>query len=101
MSRDRVQVRYQELEQAAARFEQLADEAQQALRDLRGRLEALTGGGWQGEAADAHFATAEEELLPKLERLTGAYERGGQALREASATIREVDEAGRDYFRGR
>lgn len=101
MSRDRVVYKYQELEQAAARFEQLADEASQAQRDVRGRLEALTSGGWQGQAADAHFATAEEDLLPALQRLVGAYERGAQAMREASAAMREVDEAGRDHFRGR
>lgn len=101
MRRDRVQVRYQELEQVAARLEQLADEASQAQRDVRGRLEALTGGGWQGQAADAHFATLEEELLPMLQRLVGAYQRGAQAMREASATMREVDEAGRDHFRSR
>lgn len=101
MSKDKVQYKYQELEQAAARLEQLADEASQALRDVRGRLEALTSGGWRGQAADAHFAKAEEELLPKLQRLAGAYERGAQAMREASGIMREVDEAGRDIFRGR
>ncbi len=101
MSKDRVQVRYDEMERVAAAFAQLADEAEQAQRDVRGRFEELTGGGWQGQAADAHFAKFEDELLPMLRRLTAAYERGAQAMREASATMREVDEAGRDYFRGR
>lgn len=101
MNDDVVVYKYGPLEKVAAQFGQLADEAGQTFKDVNARFEELRGGGWQGQAADAHFTTAEEDLFPALKRLARAYETGAQALRESAADMREVDEAGGERFRGR
>lgn len=81
-----VQSRYDELDQAAARFAQAAERGAELERRLQGAFRPLQEGGWIGRGADAFESTMQGEIFPACGRLIAALE----AAREVTLQIRSI-----------
>jgi WXG100 family type VII secretion target len=85
-----VQVRYDELDQIAARFGQLAERNADLERRLQYAFRPLEEGGWIGRGADAFSQSMRGEVFPACQRLHAAL----AAAREVTMQIQQIFQGG-------
>src|SRR5512140_2047380 len=92
------QVNYEETSSIAKNIHSDGDDLVQLHSQTRQRVHALRS-EWEGEAADAFFEEMESELLPALQRVSGAWCLGEDILNKIMKIIHEADEETAQYFK--
>jgi WXG100 family type VII secretion target len=92
------QVNYEEASSIAKNIHIDGDDLVQLHSRTRQRVHALRS-EWVGEAADAFFEEMESELLPALQRVSGALFLGEEILNKIMKIIHEADEETAQYFK--
>jgi len=91
------QVNYEEASAITKHLHTEGDDLVQLHSHTRQRVQALHG-EWVGEAADAFFEEMEGELLPALQRVSGALFLGEEILNKIMKITHEADEETAQYF---
>lgn len=91
-----LQVDYETLENASAKFRNQADEIHELLGFMQRRTDELQVDGWLGDAASRFYAEMAYEVLPALRRLAVALDDAHMVTRQLSETyhVAEEDAAG-------
>jgi WXG100 family type VII secretion target len=92
------QVNYEEASSIAKEVHTDGDDLVQLHSHTRQRVQALRS-EWVGVAADAFFEEMESELLPALQRVSGALFLGEEILNKIMKIIHEADEETAQYFK--
>lgn len=92
MLNDTIQVDYDQLADVANQFEQQAEECIQLTQRLKGPVEALQNGGWEGDAAKSFLAELDADVLPALQRLSDSLTEGEMMGKKIAAMMREAEE---------
>jgi WXG100 family type VII secretion target len=91
------QVNYEESGLIAKNLHSDGDDLVQLYSQTRQRMQALRS-EWAGDAAEAFFEEMEAELLPALQRVSGALFMGEEILNKIMNIIHQADEATAGYF---
>jgi WXG100 family type VII secretion target len=92
------QVNYEETSSLAKSIHTDGDDLVQLHSHTRQRVQALRS-EWAGDAAEAFFEEMESELLPALQRVSGALFLGEEILNKIMKMIHEADEETAQYFK--
>jgi WXG100 family type VII secretion target len=92
------QLNYEEASSIAKNIHNDGDDLVQLHSQTRQRVHALRS-EWIGEAADAFFEEMESELLPAMQRVSGALFLGEEILNKIMKIIHEADEETAQYFK--
>lgn len=93
------QVHYDTLIQIAKQLHSESEDHARLNAQTRQRMDALQGGGWQGDAAKAFFNEMNGELLPASQRLVGALQTGESVLNQIMQIIHQADEETASNFK--
>jgi WXG100 family type VII secretion target len=88
---ERIQIKYEEINQLAAQLHQQAEQVGSILQKVRFQVESLSQ-SWLGEAAVAFRQEMEEEVLPSLKRLSDSLEMGADGIQQSGSIYREAEE---------
>jgi WXG100 family type VII secretion target len=83
MSANIICIDFQQLEQLTQRFDEHHESTDNLVKRLQSTSDDLRSRGWEGEGARAFFAEFDDDVLPRVKRLS-------RALDEASATLRQI-----------
>ncbi|GAB4456797.1 MAG: hypothetical protein Kow0031_37860 [Anaerolineae bacterium] len=100
MTTDLVQTNYEQVEAIARRFAQQAEAVEQVQAALRGALEPLQQGGWEGQGAQAFFTEMDSHTLPAVDRLRAALSEAGRVALKINEIMRQAEEEAAAPFRG-
>lgn len=100
MTNDIIQADYEQLDSAAARFGRQVSQNQALESRLRQTMAVLQQGGWVGEAANAFYGEMEGEVLPAMQRLTGALEQAQSTTLKIKQIMKTAEEEAAAPFRG-
>lgn len=92
------QLNYEEASSIAKNIHTNGDDLVQLHSQTRQRVHALRS-EWIGEAADAFFEEMESELLPAMQRVSGALFLGEEILNKIMKIIHDADEETAQYFK--
>lgn len=96
---DRIEVNYEQLEDARRRWANIQSIVESMESRLRGRVDELVGGGWIGEAANRFSGEMNDVVLPKLKRLTTALQAAAETTSRISSTMSEAEDQAAGCFR--
>lgn len=96
---DRIEVNYEQLEDARRRWANIQSIVESMESRLRGRVDELVGGGWIGEAASRFGGEMNDLVLPKLKRLTTALQAAAETTSRISSTMSEAEDQAAGCFR--
>ena len=97
---DITQVDYDVLASLEKDWTRFADSGDEYIPKMRAHMEALHGGGWQGQAADKFLEEFEGEVLPALERYVKAIREAANTMTKIRQTFSEAEEESKGYFSG-
>ena len=98
MTADIVQAQDEQLTAVARRFGGQAEATARLSQQINRCMQALNQGGWEGRGAKAFFGEMEREIVPAMERLSAALERGEAVTIRIHAIMRPAeDEAARPF----
>ena len=89
---DKIEVKYDEMDQISGRFDNQAGEIQQMMQNVRAKMEDLHNGGWIGRGSDSFFAEMQGEVLPAVTRLQQALEQASHVARQINDTMKQAEE---------
>jgi WXG100 family type VII secretion target len=95
---ERIEVRYDAMEQFAAKFQAQAQSVAVVLQRVRGTMQELQNGGWEGRGSDAFFAEMNGEVLPAMQRLQAAMEDSQQNTRRMADIMEQAEEEAASLF---
>lgn len=95
-----VQIRYDELDQAAARFAQAAERSAELERRLQSAFRPLQEGGWIGRGAAAFESTMQGEIFPACTRLITALETAREVTLQIRGLLAGAEEEAAGVFQG-
>lgn len=87
-----IQVNYEQIEEINKRFGQQADDTGQMVQRLRGVLENLENGGWEGEGSQAFLKRMNDDVLPTLQRLIAGLEEAGLVTGQIAQVFHEAED---------
>ena len=93
MSKDIIQIDYEEIERVAASFGEQAETVIDMRSVLYRCFQDLQNGGWAGTAADAFFSEMDHLVLPIIDKLSEALEEGKQTTLQISEIMSQAEEA--------
>lgn len=98
MPNDIIQAQYDELTSVAGRFGGQAEASKQLLAQVRGAMQPLQGGGWQGRGSAAFFAEMNGDVLPAMQRLAAALDQARTVTKQAYDIMKAAEaEASRPF----
>src|SRR5512145_1949539 len=86
----RLQVSYEELQQAASVFNQQSGTIDEALRAVQSQVDAIQS-YWESTTEDA-FLQEWQQTLPKFQRLVQTLQQSGQALNMVAQTLQTAEQ---------
>lgn len=99
MSADVIQAQYDQLHQIALRFGQQAEAAAQTTQRVQESMRALQASGWEGRGSVAFFAEMNGQVVPSLQRLSGALQEGNRTTLQIAKVIKQAEEEAAKPFR--
>ncbi|HMQ51345.1 MAG TPA: WXG100 family type VII secretion target [Anaerolineae bacterium] len=96
---ERIEVRYDAMEQFAAKFQAQAQSVAAVLQRVGGTMQELQNGGWAGRGSDAFFAEMNGEVLPAVQRLQAAMEDAQQNTRRMAEIVQQAEDEAAGLFR--
>lgn len=96
---DRIQYRYDSLEDFARRFSDHASETEQVRSRLNKQLAVLEQGGWLGEGAKRFSTEMRESILPALDALAHALDSANAGVMRAAEMMRAAEAEAASLFR--
>lgn len=100
MNNDMIQAEYEQLIAIAKRFSQHAEDIKTMYDGLRGKMQNLHEGGWQGRGSQAFFAEMNELTLPGVTRLQSALAEASSVMSQVVQTIQQAEEEAANLFQG-
>jgi WXG100 family type VII secretion target len=97
---DIIQSDYDQLEAIATRFRGQAARTDAVQEHLKRRVEALQGGGWQGQGAVAFYGEMDAQIFPAMVRLARALEEAQSTTLKIAQIIRTAEQEAAQPFRG-
>ncbi|KXK51345.1 MAG: hypothetical protein UZ13_01766 [Chloroflexi bacterium OLB13] len=95
---DKVQMKYEELEQIATRLAEWSSRTQAAGQKFRQQFQVLQGGGWIGRGFDKFADESESLLLPAVQKLEDALEQVSNIIRQSVERMQQAEEEARGRF---
>lgn len=95
---ERIEVRYDAMEQFAAKFQAQAQSVAAVLQRVRSTMQELENGGWKGRGADAFFAEMNGEVLPGIQRLQAAMEEAQPNTRRMVEIMQHAEQEAASLF---
>lgn len=100
MNNDMIQAEYEQLTAITKRFSQHAEDIKTMYDGLRGKMQNLHEGGWQGRGSQAFFAEMNELTLPGVTRLQAALAEASRVMSQVVQTIQQAEEEAASIFQG-
>ncbi len=95
---EQIEANYEVLEQVINKFNTLHADMGTTRTNLSNAYTPLMDGGWQGDAAKAHYEELDNEVGPQLKRLTDAFERALEATKQIAQTFEAAEEEAGNAF---
>jgi WXG100 family type VII secretion target len=96
---DQIEVRYDEMQQIAGKFNAQSQSVQDTLQRVKSTMEQLKNGGWEGRGSDAFFSEMEGEVLPAVQRLVQALEEAAQVTQKIVQVVQGAEQDASSLFR--
>jgi len=96
---DEIKANYEELNKIAARFGNESQAINQMLQKVRGGMDPLENGGWQGRGSDSFFSEMNSEVIPATQRLQKALAEASRVTKEIVNTMKDAEEEASSPFR--
>lgn len=101
MSASIIQARYEELEQIATRFDDVAEQHQALLERVKQQVDILRGGSWQGKGVAAFLREIDGEVVIAELRLITAVQQAAQVTQQIVNLVRSADLAACQPFQSK
>jgi WXG100 family type VII secretion target len=101
VSSPKIRADYDSLAQLSQSFQQQADATRQTLQQLKSKTDALRGGDWVGQGAQAYYQEMDGHVLPALGRLHNALEEAGRVTALISKMMKAAEEEASRILDGR
>ncbi len=98
MGAEVIQADYEQLNTITNYFQHQADLIHQVSQRVNRDMDALQGGGWQGEGIQAFTKELEGEVLPSIDRLRQAMVEAQKTTLDISTTMRAAEEEAARLF---
>ncbi|RMG74437.1 MAG: WXG100 family type VII secretion target [Chloroflexi bacterium] len=98
MPAETIQANYEQLEQAARQFIERAESISQMMQHIQSCINDLQQDGWWGQGADAFYSEMEDDVLPQVKRLQGAFTQAGETAQQISQIMQEAEEQAASQF---
>jgi WXG100 family type VII secretion target len=95
---DKVQMKYEELEQIATRLAEWSSRTQAAAQKWRQQFQVLQGGGWIGRGFDKFADESESELMPAMKKLDDVLDQVANIIRQSVERMQQAEEEARGRF---
>ena len=99
MPNDIIQAEYDQLATIASRFGAQSEASKQLIAQVRGAMQPLQGGGWQGRGSAAFFAEMNGEMLPAMQRLAAALDQARTVTLQTRDIMKAAEEEASRPFR--
>jgi WXG100 family type VII secretion target len=100
MAADEIKAEYEQLAQAAKRFDVQGQQIQQTAQSVRRSVETLRS-GWEGRGSHAFFEELQGHVLPSVDRLHLALAQAARVTQQISHLLRQAEEEASQPFRDR
>jgi WXG100 family type VII secretion target len=97
---ERIEADYERLEDLQRKFAARLEQLQNMTTSLGQRTEQLCADGWKGLGADAFKREMDTFMMPKLNRLCGAYDLGTQMVARIAETMGTAEQNASHVFDG-
>ncbi|MGH2628558.1 MAG: WXG100 family type VII secretion target [Anaerolineales bacterium] len=84
---------YDQTPQISKRFGREAANVKRSIDSINRTIEVLKGGDWIGEGAAAFFREMESEVMPAMQRLLKALEKGSSVIQAIERLLHETEQA--------
>ncbi len=95
---ERIEVNYESLERIRNSFAQQGQDVQTMTQKIKSQVDALRGGGWMGQGANAFYGEMDNDIFPALERLRKALEEADRVVAAIMAEFRNAEEETRSVW---
>lgn len=96
---DRIEVNYEQLDQISQMLSTLNNNFTAYTQQFVSMADNLTSQGWIGMGSDAFEAETKNEFIPRLKRLTEAFEQASNSLKQIADTMGNAEEEAGNRFR--
>lgn len=96
---NKVQAKYDELDQMSGRLSEAANRVNEMAGKLRSQMDVLQGGGWIGRGSDAFYNEMGDTMLPAVQKLEDALESASKTLRQAADRLKSAEQEASARFR--
>ncbi|MCU0497380.1 MAG: WXG100 family type VII secretion target [Anaerolineae bacterium] len=96
---DKIEVNYEQLEQISQMLSALNDNFTGYTQKFVSMADNLTSQGWIGMGSDAFEAETKNEFIPRLKRLTAAFEQASSSIKQIVETMGNAEEEAGNRFR--
>lgn len=94
-----IRIQYEDVDTIARQFINESNDTEGTVRVLKQAVEALRGGGWLGEGANAFYDEMDSFVFPNLDKLVNALNTTEQKIREAVAKMHEMEDQQSNKFK--
>jgi WXG100 family type VII secretion target len=95
---ERVEAKYDELEQLANRFMQACNNCQQMMQEVQSHVSGLQGDNWVGQGANAFYNEMGDLVFPAMRKLIDALQTAAQTSRQVAQVLHEAEETCQGRF---
>lgn len=96
---DKVQMKYEELEQIAARIAEWSSRTDESLQKLNQQYQVLEGGGWIGRGFDQFRDELTGPVFTAMKKLSDVLDNLSNAVRQASDRMQQAEQEAAARFR--
>jgi WXG100 family type VII secretion target len=96
---DKVQMKYEELEQIAARIAEWSSRTEEMLQKLNQQYQVLEGGGWIGRGFDKFSDELTGPVFTSVKKLAEVLDNLSNVVRQASDKMQQAEQEAAGRFR--
>lgn len=96
---DKVQIKYEEMEQIAARLSEWAGRVNDSLQKLNQQYQVLEGGGWIGRGFDKFSNELTGPVFASMNKLQNVLDSLSNAVRQAGDRMQSAEQEAASRFR--
>lgn len=92
MAAETVRSDFDQMKDIQGKWNTLAENTQNAIQNLNGKMEALKGGDWYGDSATKFFNEMDSVVMPAMKRAQQAFSEAGKVTISIAQTIKQAED---------
>lgn len=89
---DIISIDYEQMKTISNQFNDQSQNVQRMVEELRGQMDTLSGGGWIADAADAFYASMNDDVLLGVDRLCNALVQASETCNKISVKMEQSED---------